>query len=367
MTNSEKRILIVDDQIENVNAIFQMLEKAGVSNKISLATSAQQAYQVINKYKPDLIITDWEMPEVNGIDFIKELKEKDLTKNTPIIMCTGVMTSSKNLEIALEAGATDYIRKPVDEIELIARVKANLHLSEKYHEIKELNDSKDTIFSILSHDLKGAVGQIKALVDIAEMSKGKISIKELYEFIRIIGKQNRSVFLMLENLLSWAKNQKHFTALNLQKYAVNDAISENLDLLHGLSSSKNISIVNAIPDDLEATFDLNMLSAVFRNLISNAIKFTPEGGSIELRAEKHPNVITFAVIDNGIGIHPGRINDIFSKTTFDSTYGTKNESGTGLGLKICQEFIEKHGGKIWVESTVGKGSTFKLNIARSLE
>ena len=167
-----KRILIVDDQLENLQEIFQMLEKAKVSEEIALATSAEQAYQVVEHQKPHLIITDWEMPEVNGIELITTLKKNPITKDIPIIMCTGVMTSSKNLEIALEAGAADYIRKPVDEVELIARVNANLHLSEKYSEIKKLNDTKDLMFSI--NQIPPAVQKHQRESMIIRVSEGRL-------------------------------------------------------------------------------------------------------------------------------------------------------------------------------------------------
>lgn len=357
-----QRILIVDDQLENLQAIYQMLENAEISHQISLATSARQAYKVIEKQLPDLIVTDWEMPEINGIEFITTLKENPLTKDIPVIMCTGIMTSSKNLETALAAGAADYIRKPVDEIELIARVKANLHLSAKYLEIKQLNESKRTLFSIISHDLRGSIGRIRSFSEIVKLDEENFDRKEILELIDVIARQSRSTFAVLENLLLWANNQRDKVSVDLQTLPINKAIAENIELLEDAAHSKNIKIINAIPDDLQATYDLNMISTVFRNLIANAVKFTHDNGQITLSAENTPDSIIISVADTGVGIPPERIEKIFHKTTFETTYGTQNESGSGLGLKLCQEFVEKHHGKIWAESEVDQGSVFKFSL-----
>ncbi len=363
-SSPHKRILIVDDQLENLQAIYQMLEKAAISEEIALATSAQQAYKVIESQLHDLIVTDWEMPDINGIEFIAALKENPATQDIPVIMCTGIMTSSQNLETALAAGATDYIRKPVDEIELIARVKANLHLSEQYRQIKQLNESKETLFSILSHDLRGPIGLIRSFAEMVGMDKKSFQPQEVLEVIDIIGKQSRGVLAILENLFLWARNQRNQVSVNFQKWPLHKAIQENIELLEAQAASKHISIVNHIPKDFTARFDLDMISTVFRNLIANAIKFTPENGQITLSATTKADSLIFSVTDTGVGIPPGRLELLFQKNRFETTSGTQNESGSGLGLKLCQEFIEKHHGKIWAESAVGKGSAFKFSLPR---
>ncbi|MEQ8238743.1 MAG: hybrid sensor histidine kinase/response regulator [Cyclobacteriaceae bacterium] len=362
MDNPHRRILIVDDQIENLQAIYQMLEKSAISEEISLASSASQAYQVIESELPDLIITDWEMPDINGIEFITTLKVNPDTRDIPIIMCTGIMTSAKNLETSLDAGAADYIRKPVDEVELIARVKANLHLSQQYRKIKLLNESKDTLFSIISHDLRGSIGIIQGFTDIIKMDHENFSQEQILEFIDIIGKQSRSIFAILENLLLWATHQKENVSIDRQKLPLHKAIAENIDLLEDAASKKQIRIVNTIPEHIHASFDMNMISTIFRNLIANAIKFTHENGLITLKAETTRDAIICSIEDTGVGISPERIEKVFQKNSFETTSGTQHESGSGLGLKLCQEFIEKHQGKIWVESEVDKGSCFKFSL-----
>ncbi len=361
MDKRNKRILIVDDQVESLQTIYHALEQAAISDEIVLAKSVQQAHKVIKKRLPDLIITDWEMPESDGIEFIMQLKEDAQTKDIPAIMCTGAMTSSKNLEMPLDAGAADYIRKPLDPLELTARVRANLHLSQKYKEVKQLNESKETLFSIISHDLRGALGRIEALTDIVKMSGTGITLEEMQHFMEIIGKQSSLISSIFENLLLWSQSQRDEPFADIRDQVINSAIEENIELLGEMAKDKEIELINRIPKPLVVKCDLNMVSAVFRNLIANAIKFTSKKGKVTLEAQHtSSNFVTFSVKDTGVGISPERIGKIFDKTSFETTKGTEKETGSGLELKLSQEFIHRQGGKIWVESELGAGSTFKF-------
>ncbi len=146
MNKNRITILIVDDVPDNLKIISDIFEGEHLDYYILNAPNGKVGLYIVDKILPDLIITDWEMPLMNGIEFIKHLKQQEKTKDIPVIMCTGKMTDSESLQIALDVGAADYIRKPIDKIELIARTKANLHLYEKYKEIKKLrsNSSKQT-------------------------------------------------------------------------------------------------------------------------------------------------------------------------------------------------------------------------------
>jgi two-component system sensor histidine kinase/response regulator len=275
------------------------------------------------------------------------------------------MISSENLETALKAGAVDYIRKPVDEIELIARTKANLHLAEKYQEIKKLNEMKDKIFSVISHDLRGPVGTIKSFSEFVSEDEDS-SVEDYIRSIEAIRKQSASVYNTLENLLSWAGSQRNAVSFNPQKQRISKAIVDNLQLLDEIAIKKKIQIENQVVETHAAFFDLNLISIVVRNLLSNAIKFTPENGTISIDSKEEESYHIISIADSGVGIEPDRMNKIFDDTSYETTYGTQAEKGSGLGLKLCKEFILMHKGKIWVESEVGKGSTFFFNIPKVL-
>lgn len=357
-----KTVLIVDDEPRNIKIISDIFEDSNLNYNIIGVPNGKTGLEVIEKVLPDLIITDWEMPEMNGIDFIKKLKQYEETKDIPIIMCTGIMTTSENLETALNVGAVDYIRKPIDKLELIARTKANLHLAEKYNEVKKLNTMKDNIFSVISHDLRGPVGTLKSFVDLILCNLHNYSIQQLEELIAMISKQSSSVYSTLENLLLWANSQRNNVSYQPVKQKIIDVVLENIALLNAGAENKQISLQNNIPDDLTATFDTNLISTVIRNLISNAIKFTEKGGIVSVNVEKGELFHTIIVSDTGIGIDTERINKIFDKTSYKTTFGTNAEKGSGLGLKLSLDFVEIHNGKIWVESEVGKGSKFCFTL-----
>ncbi len=357
-----RNILIVDDQPENLQAITDIFTKSQLPYEIIQAPNGKIALKIIDKVLPDLIITDWEMPEMDGIEFIKQLKQNTNTADIPVIMCTGVMTSSVNLETALQAGAVDYIRKPIDEIELIARTKANLHLSDSYTEIKQLNESKNRIFSIIAHDLKGPVGNIKSFLDMILSNQSDFDFETVINYLNLLEKQSTATYNILENLLAWANSQRNNIVFNPVKQKINLTVETNIVLLEDIATKKNISINNKTSNDLTATFDLNLISIVVRNLIANAIKFTPENGTITVLTEQNELQTLVSITDTGIGISPDRVEKLFEDTSFETTFGTNNEKGSGLGLKLCKYFVEQHKGKIWVESEAEKGSKFIFSI-----
>lgn len=359
---NRKTILIVDDEIINLKTISEILEKKNPDYNLLIAPGGGIALKILQKKLPDLIITDWNMPQTDGIEFIKQLKQNDRTKDIPVIMCTGVMTSSEHLQTALAAGAVDYIRKPVDEVELTARVNANLHLVEKYNEIKRLNEAKNKIFSVISHDLRNPVGSMKTFTELILTNLREYSLDELEEFIRMLSKRSSSVYTILENLLSWARSQQKNIEFKPQKQSLFDTALAGINLLEANAADKNITLQNTIPKDIEAFFDSDLISTVIRNLINNAVKFTPKGGRINLSAETGEDVCTIAVSDTGVGIPPERLKKLFDKTTHETTRGTDAETGSGLGLKLCGEFVEMNRGEIWAESTPNKGSTFYFTL-----
>ena len=360
-----KNILIVDDKPKNLSVINDLFTESKLPYKIMNSPNGKIALETIEKKRPDLIITDWDMPEMDGIEFIKQLKSNKLTNDIPVIMCTGVMTSSENLETALDAGAVDYIRKPVDKIELIARTKANLHLAENYQKIKRLNKAKDAIFSVIAHDLKGPVGTIKSFIELILKNQSVYGHKKIMRFITLIGNQSASIFSVLENLLVWANSQRNNISYQPENQDISLAVNSGVNLLEVTANNKNIEIINEIDKQIFINFDLNLITTVIRNLIANAIKFTPKNGKINIRAKQTKTHLEISVTDTGIGICPERINNIFDETVSISTFGTNSEKGSGLGLKLCYDFIEKHKGKIWAESEEGKGSEFIFTLPKN--
>ena len=360
-------ILVVDDKPDNLKIIVDFLKESGTLYTILKAPNGKIACKLAEKKLPDLIITDWEMPEMDGIETIRYLKAKQTTKDIPIIMATGVMTSVKNLETALEAGAIDYIRKPIDKIELTARVNSSLKLSESYKEIISLNATKDKFFSIIAHDLRSPFNAMLGMSQLLFENFDSFEPSYKKQFIGDMHQSLQKLYRLLDNLLMWSRSQRGDVDFNPEQGNLRSLTSESIEQFKQAASIKLITLNNEITNDILLKVDKNMFSTIIRNLISNAIKFTPKEGIISIHArnildENEHSFVEICIKDDGVGISPDRLDELFEMTENTTTKGTENESGTGLGLLLCKEFVEMHGGKIWVQSEVGKGSSFYINF-----
>lgn len=239
---------------------------------------------------------------------------------------------------------------------------SELKLKELTEELYQLNKDKDRFISILAHDLKSPFNALLGYTELLSQNLRDYDINEIEHEINIIREVTIKTFNLLEDMLIWAKNKTKTMSfepklLNFSK-VLNDIYTE----LEYTSKNKNIKINYLQKEEILIFADKNMLRTILRNLISNAIKFTKKRGEINISAQKSDKDILICVSDNGIGIDTQNLTKLFDITQKSSTLGTDNESGTGLGLFICKDFIEKHNGKIWVESVIGKGSDFKFTI-----
>ncbi len=233
------------------------------------------------------------------------------------------------------------------------------------------NETKDKFFSIVSHDLKNPLSALITGTDLLFNYYDRFNDEDRIIKIRKISESSKFLFKLLDNLLQWSRSQTNSIEFNCTKNDLVCVINSNIELLKLNAESKNILIKYTGNNYIESNFDVEMINTVIRNLISNAIKFTPEGGTVEIGTiileEKTSDVyaenkINIYVKDSGVGMSEETINKLFRIDVNITTEGTNKEKGTGLGLILCKEFVEKHKGKIWVESEVGKGSTFWFSL-----
>jgi two-component system, sensor histidine kinase and response regulator len=229
-------------------------------------------------------------------------------------------------------------------------------------EIREANVTKDKLFSIIGHDLKNPLGNIKGFTELLEKNYDKYSAEKIRKFISVINSSTHSLLNLVDNLLTWSRSQRHKIEINPQTIHIQNIVESCFDISHTTASKKQISLVNKIQEGLTAFADKQMITTVIRNLLSNAIKFTHEHGSVTVDARVKESVITISVIDTGIGMNKKKAHQIFESGKLNSSAGTQGETGSGLGLVICKEFVEQNNGNIWAKSTPGKGSTFCFTI-----
>jgi signal transduction histidine kinase len=234
-------------------------------------------------------------------------------------------------------------------------------MEKRSEELEQLNQVKDKFFSIISHDLRSPINALAGLLDLLE--KGAIKDSELPMAMKELKNRFNHTRTLLNNLLDWTLLQMDKLSLHPSKVAIHGIVNENMEMLRAMHG-KEIAMINNVPTDAFGFADSNTINLVFRNLLTNALKFTNDGGEIMVTAEQKDSMWSISVHDNGIGIPTEHQNKLFDKINPYSTRGTANEKGTGLGLILCKEFVEKNGGKIWVESEEGKGSTFSFTIPK---
>jgi len=221
----------------------------------------------------------------------------------------------------------------------------------------EINENKNRFFSIISHDLKGPVSNILKLSELAGETKDQEEVRKINEMIKL---SSRKVHILLSDLLNWASIQMNSIKISPRSIVLNELVEENINVLNDIAFDKNIKLLNETERSTKVWADYEMLNTVIRNLISNGIKFTNSNGSVKVTSKHQNGNVEIYVSDNGIGMAPEVKSKLFQKDITYSKTGTANEKGSGMGLKISKEFIERNGGTISVESEEGQGTSFKI-------
>jgi len=297
-------------------------------------------------------------------DKVKSIKSQIFIKNNELLI-VGVADAKKLIK--QYESMYDLNREIINLQRQLIKEKHTLQdtldqLNEANLELKEINTTKDKFFSIIAHDLRNPFVVLLGFSDLLAENLKEFSINQIEEQIKLISQTSHQTYELLEDILLWSKTQLGKLTFNPQRIYFEDLYQVVIHNLSNQIQKKNITI-NFIEHEKSLLFaDLNMFKTILRNLISNAIKFTYPNGCITVSSEKKNEILVVSVSDNGIGISPENQARLWKLSEQYTTNGTDGEEGTGLGLFICKEFVEKHGGKIWTESEIGKGSNFKFTI-----
>ncbi len=357
-------ILVVDDSVQNLKLLGNMLKEWEF--QIALAKDGHEALKLVPKVNPSLILLDIMMPDIDGYEVCERLKEDENTRDIPVIFLTA-KTSNDAIVKGFRVGGVDYVTKPFNKDELLMRIQTHLELKASHdkirsqaRELEKTNATKDKMFSVISHDLRAPLGGMKSMLDLIFNDKKQdkpVSEKSL------VSLKNAAdhTYNLLENLLYWSRSQRERLECDPQLINIYDLVTENIELMQTMAQNKGLEIKNQIPDNTYVYADNNMIKTVVRNLIFNAVKFTSEG-YIALSTKEKDEKILIIVEDTGVGIKEDDIQKIMDTKKYFTTYGTKREKGSGLGLNLCLDFVHRNKGEIDIESQYGKGTkvTFSL-------
>ena len=361
-------VLIVDDVPDNLSLLSNILEEMNID--VEIASSGQKALRMIENRKPDLILLDISMPEMDGFEVCNRLKADTKFSNIPIIFLTA-RTEIQDIIKGFKLGAVDYVTKPFNTSELISRVETHLELKKsrdiiavQNQDLQELNTMKDKFFSIVAHDLKNPFFQIMNDSETLLKQVKKINDETIEKQLENIFRQSKQSYTLLQNLLEWSRSQTGTLKWEPETIDLTQIIDEIITLLRSIANNKEILLYKVAFKDTFAFADAKMVKATIRNLTTNALKFTERGGEVMVVTEDLGDFIEITISDNGIGIPKEDIEKLFRIDVHYSNPGTEGEDGTGLGLILCKEFVERNGGSIYVESEVNKGSKFKFTLPK---
>jgi PAS domain S-box-containing protein len=239
-------------------------------------------------------------------------------------------------------------------------------LKESETKLRQLNAVKDKFFSIIAHDLRGPFNGLFGLLDVVREDFNELSQEEIKGNLNDINGILRNLYQLLEDLLEWGRIQRDVIEFTPVTENICKTIKNVIDLFSINAKNKNINLLLDIPESLIVSYDKKMISTIVRNLLTNAIKFTEPRGIINITVKEGSDEVRVSIKDNGVGISPKNLERLFDLTEYFSTQGTNNESGTGLGLILCKEFVENHGGKITVETELKKGSIFTFTLPKTV-
>ncbi len=364
INRSDYKILIVDDVVSNV-----LLLKILLTNEkfqVCTANCGTMCIEQAKTEKPDLILLDVMMPDISGFDTAVILKKDPETADIPIIFLTALNNPS-DLVHGFQVGANDFLTKPFNKEELVVRVMHQITLVAAKRLIQRQNEellatinNRDKMYSVIAHDLRSPMASIRMVLNLVVSAISPEAIgKELFDLLDKANRESEECHDLLDNLLKWTKTQTGRLSVVLQDLDLNDIIPGVVDIFEMIAATKKITLnYTGTPTPLMVRADNDMLKTVIRNFMSNAIKFSPEGSSIDITMVPEGDFAKVSVRDHGVGIAPERIDSIFHKG--ETTYGTGGEEGSGLGLQLCAEFARRIGGDVNVESVLGEGSTFSV-------
>ncbi len=351
-------VLIVDDEPANRFLLEGLLNANGY--EVLEAESGRQCLDILNAEKPDLILLDIMMPKMTGIEVLDELNKSQELKRIPVLMVSA-KTATTDIQEALDKGAIDYIRKPFDEMELLARIKVGIRLKRNEDHLHDLIGQKDDFVQIISHDLRSPFAAINGFAELLLKDENlTVDQKESLNYIIESVTYSNEYF---NKLLSWTMLEFHDLELSISEINIAGLIDNIFRILVKKADEKNLSLINDVSKNLTIEADVTFFRQVIINIINNAIKFTQINGTVRCYNAEGDHSLEIIISDNGVGIPENLSPEVlFSGKLNKSQRGTKGEKGTGIGLTICKKILDAHKFGITFRRKKDKGTDFVITI-----
>lgn len=394
----ERVVLCVDDEETVIRSLKRELrETLGHRYLIETAIAGHEALALFEELRDDgyeipLVIADQIMPQMKGDELLRRIHA--MSPATLKIMLTGQADMRSVVNALNQANLYRYIAKPWEKIDLAMTVKEamqsylqnkelelkntilretnktleakvrerTVQLEAQKLELKQLNASKDKFFSIIAHDLRSPFSGLLGLTDFIIKNVEQFTQRDVKENLTELRDVAHTVYGLLENLLAWSRLQRGVMDHHPDTVKLHPMSAQILRLFGTNARQKEIALINDVPRDLAAYIDKRMLDTVLRNLLSNALKFTEKGGTITIAGRRNGSGVELDVTDTGTGIPPEDLSRLFRIDVKYTNVGTAGEEGTGLGLILCKDLVERNNGRLWVESALGQGTTFTMRL-----
>ncbi len=356
--------MVVDDNPVNLQLLFESLGSAGY--RILVCEDGETAVRQAKDAQPDLILMDVLLPGISGYDSCRAIRAQAETSDIPIIFLTALTQTNDKLE-GFDAGGVDYLTKPLQLSEVLARVSTHLslrnlrrELEDRNQELKRRDERRERLFSIIAHDLKSPMATfVSATRLLAEFEPGDESYPEMVQTLKA---RAHRLDRQISELLAWGEYQISEGRLSPRTIDLTALIDEIVTEAEPETSLKRLAVVKCTPESLAATLDPTAVRTIVSNILGNAIKFTPDGGSVRIELSRDGSKVVVSIQDSGIGMSSAQTAKLFTRTGRAHRPGTKGEGGSGLGLILASEIAELMGGRIDVTSEEGSGTTFSLVV-----
>ena len=352
-------LLVVDDNEDNLRMLSLRLTRRGY--RVETASGGRQALGLIEKSKFDLVLLDIMMPEMDGYEVLETLRKTHTITNLPVIMATA-KDESEDIVRALKLGANDYVTKPIDFPVLLARVQTQLTS-------RSLSQLKDEFLRIASHDLKNPLWSVQTASEMVEelVPVGGVMTEQAAKMLGMVGRQARHMQQIVADFLDFQAAEDGQLSLTLGPANLNEVARRSVETNLDYASRKGITLTLELDEGLPIIqADKDRLGQVAQNLVGNAIKFSPKnGGPTVVRTRLETGLALVEVCDSGPGLNETDMGQVFGRYARLSNRPTGGEKSSGLGLAICKQMIELHGGKIGVRNNTERGSTFWFSLPLS--